>query len=251
MRKFLFGSLLAGLISLHTGFAQEADTVAIGRFEPLALRVGVSLNNILRTVARPNDTFYGFQADLVLGRYMLAAEYGSGELTRNSPPESIDIVNNPYNYAGQGSYFRIGPDVNLLVNQAKTSFRADEDVIFFGLRFARGQVTDKMTLQTRDDIVDENGNNNAFWPEQTIPAQNDNLRVIWFEMTAGMKVQLYQNIFLGYNLRFKFARNFFGNPALIPYEVPGYGFGQNNEQFRLDYYLFYRIPFRKQKRPPE
>jgi len=250
MQRFLFGSLLTGLISLNAGFAQDADTVAIGRFEPLALRVGVSLNNALRTIARPNDTFYGFQADLVLGRYMLVAEYGSGELIRSSPPESIDIVDNPYAYRGQGSYFRIGPDVNLLINQAKTSFRADADVIFFGLRFARGQVTDRMTLQTRDDILDMNGNNNAFWPEQTITAENDNLGVIWFEMTAGMKVQLYRNIFLGYNLRFKFARNFFGNPALIPYEVPGYGFGQNNEQFRFDYYLFYQIPFRKQKRQP-
>jgi hypothetical protein len=98
MRQLLFGSLLVGLISLNAGFAQDADTLAIGRFEPLALRVGVSLNNALRTIARPDDTFYGFQADLVLGRYMLAAEYGSGELTRNSPPESVDIVDNPYFY---------------------------------------------------------------------------------------------------------------------------------------------------------
>ncbi|MGD1890839.1 MAG: DUF6048 family protein [Cyclobacteriaceae bacterium] len=250
MRQFLFGNLLTGLISLNVVFAQDADTVVIGRFDPLALRVGFSLNNVLRTIARPNDTFYGFQADLVLGRYMLVAEYGSGELTRNNLPESVDIVNNPYSYQGQGSYFRIGPDVNLLINQAKTSFRADADGIFFGLRFARGQVTDRMTLQTRDDILDVDGNNNAFWPEQTITAQNDNLGVIWFEMTAGMKVQLYRNIFLGYNLRFKLARNFFGNPALIPYEVPGYGFGQSNEQFRFDYYLFYQIPFRKQERQP-
>lgn len=245
MRKFLFGSWLAGIISMSAGFAQEEDSLAIGRYEPLALRVGVSLNNALRTITRDNDTHYSFQADMVFGRYMLAAEYGIAEIIRNSPPASVNIVDNPYSYESQGSYFRIGPDVNLLINKAKTSFRADGDIIFFGLRFARAQVSDEMTLQTRDDILDQDGNNNAFWPSQTIIAQNDDRGVIWFEMTAGMKVQLYRNIFLGYNLRFKFARNFLGDPSLIPYEVPGYGFGESDEQFRFDYYLLYRIPFRK------
>ncbi|GEM_PF-945191 len=240
MLRFLFGSIVFSLLGITSVQAQADDSLnVVGKYEPLALRVGVSLNNLLRTAVRDNDTQYSFQADAVFGRYMLVAEYGRAELSRSS------VAENPFTYESQGSFFRFGPDVNLLVNQAKNSFRADGDVIFFGLRFARAQVTDEMTLQTRDDTEDINGNNNAFWPSQEITTQNSNRGVIWLEMTAGMKVQLYRNIFLGYNLRFKFARNFLGDTSLIPYEIPGFGLGENEESFRFDYYLIYQIPFRK------
>ncbi len=240
MLRFLFGSILVGLLSVNLAQAQVDDSLdVVGKYEPLALRVGVSVNNLLRTVVRNNDTQYSFQADAVFGRYMLVAEYGRAELQRSN------FAENPFTYQSQGSFFRFGPDVNLLVNQAKNSFRADGDIIFFGLRFARAQVTDAMTLQTRDDTEDIDGNNNAFWPSQEITTQNSNRGVIWLEMTAGMKVQLYRNIFLGYNLRFKFARNFAGEPSLIPYEIPGFGPGENEESFRFDYYLIYQIPFKK------
>ncbi|WKN41607.1 DUF6048 family protein [Tunicatimonas pelagia] len=243
MLRFLFGSILVSLLGITLVQAQEEDSLsAVGKYEPLALRVGVSVNNLLRSAIRENDTQYSFQADAVFGRYMLAAEYGRAELSRSS------VAENPFTYESEGSFFRVGPDVNLLVNQAKTSFRADGDIIFFGLRFARAQVTDKMTLQTRDDTIGPDENNNAFWPSQEITAENSNRGVIWLEMTAGMKVRLYRNIFLGYNLRFKFARNFLGNPSLIPYEIPGFGPGENEEAFRFDYYLIYQIPFKKKSR---
>ncbi len=247
MRKLLLSNVLAGILGLTLVNAQAVDSLdEVGKYEPLALHVGVSVNNIIRTVLRPDDTNYSFQADVVLGRYLMVAEYGWAELSRASDLESIDIAENPFQYSSRGSFFRIGPDVNLLTNQAKTSFRADEDIIFFGLRFARAQLSHDLTFVTRDDITDTNGNNNAFWPQQQLMAQNNSQAAIWFEMTAGMKVQLYRNIFLGYNLRFKFARNFLGgDPSLVPYEIPGYGFGSQDEQFRFDYYLFYRIPIKR------
>ena len=244
MGKLLFSSGLAWMIGISLLRAQAVDSLdAIDKYEPLALRVGVSINNAIQTLSRSDDTQYSFQADAVFGRYMLAAEYGTAEISRTNLTQQD--VTNPYRYASQGWFFRAGPDVNLLINQAKSSFRADADIIFFGLRFARAQVTDAMVLQTKDDVFSADGNNNGFWESQQLRVENNGLGVIWLEMTAGMKVQLYRNIFLGYNLRFKFGRSFSRNQSLIPYEVPGFGKGENGESFGFDYYLFYRIPFRK------
>nr|WKN38748.1 DUF6048 family protein [Tunicatimonas sp. TK19036] len=244
MRKLLLSSViiwLSGITLLHAQVVDSLDEV--GKYEPLALRVGVSLNNIIENLSRSNDTKYGFQADAVFGRYMLAAEYGKAEITRTTDPLGTNQI--PYQYSSQGWFFRVGPDVNLLVNQAKTSFRADTDIIFFGLRLGHARVTDAMTLQTQDDTFSSNGNNNGFWESQTITVQNKGLGVTWVEMTAGMKVQLYRNIFMGYNLRYKFGRTFNQKQSLIPYMVPGFGKGENKNSFGFDYYLFYRIPFRK------
>lgn len=225
-----------GIIAANAQVVDSLDEV--GKYEPLGVRVGVSMNNILRTLARTNDTHYSFQADAIFGRYMMVAEYGHAEIRRNNDQQ---VSQNLYQYASNGWFFRVGPEVNLLVNRAKTSFRADGDIIFFGLRFGRAQVTDAMILLTRDD----SGENNYFWEPQAITVRNNRLGVTWLEMTAGMKVQLYGNFFLGYNLRFKFGRNFTQDQSLIPYEVPGFGKGENRESFRFDYYLAYRIPFRR------
>ncbi|MEM9831647.1 MAG: DUF6048 family protein [Bacteroidota bacterium] len=243
MSRFLFGSILIGFLGIFPAQAQEVDS--LGKYEPLGLHLGVSLNNALRTVLRTSDTNYGFQAGAVLGRYLAVVEYGWVELSRTSVSDAVNIADNPFEYTSQGSFFRIGPDVNLLINQKRSNFRADGDIIFFGLRFARAQLSDALNFETQDAVTDPDGNNNAFWPAQEITIQNSDKVATWFEMTAGMKVQLYRNIFLGYNLRFKFARNLLNDPALIPYEIPGYGFGSRDEQFRFDYYLFYRIPFKK------
>ena len=200
-------------------------------FSPSVLRVGVSLNDLIRTLSNGQETRYSAQADLALDRYMLVVDYGQSEIALDDPTQSNG---SPYSFSSQGWFFRAGVDVNLLKDRVRDNYLADENVILFGLRFARAQIDETISFETEDSV----------WGTGRIDQTNSGLGIVWAEMTAGMKVSIFRNVYLGYNLRFKFFRNL-GETALVPYQIPGYGRGNRETIFGFDYYLFYRIPFRR------
>ena len=235
--------LLSGmwLLSLCDGYAQTPapeDTVTRREidYRPSALRIGVSINDLIRTVATTQDTRYSFQADLAFDRFMLVGEYGVAEASQQNNP-TFDVA--AFSYDSQGSFFRVGVDVNLLKDRQTGRYDAADDIILFGLRFARARIDDQLQFQSV----------NSLWGTTTITQQNEGLAATWVEMTAGVKVEVFKNIFLGYNLRFKFARSFSDDPTLIPYFIPGFGRSDREERFGFDYSIFYRIPLRRGRKP--
>ena len=244
-RYFVISLLLLGslwLLSVSKGYAQttaQEDTATLRQkrdYRPSALRVGVALNDLIRTVSNAQDTRYSLQADLAFGRFMLVGEYGVAETSQENNPEISDIP--AFSYASQGSFFRAGVDVNLLKDRERNTYDAADDVILFGLRFGRAQTDDQLQFETVDPV----------WGTITATQENNGLATTWIEMTSGVKVQIIKNVFLGYNLRFKFARSFSGSPSLIPYYIPGFGRSNREERFGFDYSIFYRIPLRRRGR---
>ena len=235
----LFLNLLVLLLLLGVGqtYAQAPEDSVQQRvrkdFTPSVLRVGVSLNDLIRALSNSQDTRYSVQADLALDRYMIVVDYGRSETTLENDPTRPS--SDPYSFSSQGSYFRAGVDVNLLKDRERDNYLADENIIFFGLRFARAQIDETISFETSDPV----------WGTGTIDQNNNGLGIVWAEMTAGVKVSVFRNIYLGYNLRFKFLRTFGEETALVPYQVPGFGRGNRETTFGFDYYLFYRIPFRR------
>ncbi len=233
----LLGSLC--LLSVGSGYAQTPvteDTATLRQkrdYRPSALRIGVTLNDLIRTVSNAQDTRYSGQADLAFGRFMVVGEYGIAETSQENNPEISDIP--AFTYESQGSYFRAGIDVNLLKDRERNTYDAADDIILFGLRFGRAQTDDQLQFETIDPV----------WGTVTATQQNEGLATTWVEMTSGVKVQVVKNIFLGYNLRFKFARSFSNSPSLIPYYIPGFGRSNREERFGFDYFIFYRIPLRR------
>ena len=196
---------------------------------PTALRIGLAANDLIRTVTNGQDTRYSGQLDFSFGRFMLVGEYGIAETSQqNNPDRSAP----PFTYESDGSFFRVGIDVNLLKDRETGRYDAADDILLFGLRYARAQIDDRLQYQSIDSL----------WGNTTIAQQNDGLAVSWVEMTAGVKVEIIKNIFLGYNLRFKFARSFSDEPELLPYYIPGFGRSDQEERFGFDYYVFYRFP---------
>ena len=205
-------------------------------YRPSALRIGVALSDIIRTVSNEQDTRYSGQVDVVFGRFMLVGEYGVAETSQENDPETSTSL--PFTYESQGSFFRAGVDVNLLKDRERDTYDAKDDVFFFGLRFGRAQTDDQLEFQTNDPV----------WGLTTATQENNGLVTTWVEMTTGVKVQIVRNIFLGYNLRFKFGRNFSDDPTLIPYYIPGFGRSDREDRFGFDYSIFYRIPLRRRGR---
>lgn len=232
------------LLVASDGYAQATeaeDTVTLRQrrdFRPSALRVGVTLNDLIRTVSNEQDTRYSVQADLAFGRFMLVGEYGIAETSQQNNPEISDVP--AFTYESQGAFFRAGIDVNLLKDRERSTYDAAADIILFGLRFGRAQTDDQLQFETIDPV----------WGTTMARQENNGLATTWIEMTSGVKVQVIKNVFLGYNLRFKFARGFSGTPSLIPYYIPGFGRSNREERFGFDYSIFYRIPLRHRGRRP-
>jgi len=242
--KYFFSLLLCGCTGLlcAQGTSQNtaADTVSRQKmrlsFLPTSLRIGPAVNTLIQTALDNNGTYYGLQADMPIGRFMLAMEYGHADLRRDSevgvPEASV------FSYRSSGDYYKLGLDANVLLDKANNSYDADDNVIFFGLRYALAIIDDQVSFQTPDNI----------WETSAISQSNENLGVTWAEFNAGIKVSIFRNVFIGYNLRYRFLRTFLDRSSLVPYRVPGFGASDDTsdrDNFGFDYYIYYRIPFRK------
>lgn len=240
--KYFFSILFCFCIGLlwaqEEQTPSEADTVDREKMEadflPTALRIGPAINSLIQTGIDNNGTYYGLQADLPIQRFMVSVEYGHADLTRQNeagvPEQEV------FSYSSSGDFYKLGIDANLLRDKQTGDFDARNDVIYFGLKYALSVIDDQVSFRTGDN----------FWETSSIDQRNENLRVYWIEMNAGMKVEIFRNVFLGYTMRYRFGQRYSNRSSLVPYRIPGFGKGEDETNFGFDYYIFYRIPFKKQ-----
>ena len=63
----------------------------------------------------------------------------------------------------------------------------------------------------------------------------------WLEINGGIRVEIFKNIFAGYNLRAKFMLNQNPFKELPPAYVAGYGKGEKATTFDLNFFLLYAL----------
>lgn len=199
--------------------AQPVDSVP-AVYIPTGIRVGVDAITTGKNYWQDNFTGFEYVADVDFYRYFLVAEVGKWGKTITAQ----DRV-----YENDGRYFRIGADVNFLVNDPS------RNVFFLGMRYARGNFSE--TLQHTET--------NPAWNDQIVVLTNNDIKSRWLELTGGLKVKIWEWLWLGYTGRFKFALKTSGEGQLIPYDVPGYGRTFNNSYWGFNYYLLMRLPVRK------
>ena len=234
LRYFLICKLLFLLALPYAAFSQQEKPATKRDFTPAALRIGVSVSDLLQPLIYDNlEKAYAFQADLAIDRFMLVADVGTARYARAWKPQ--DTLASLYQYGTEGNYFKIGIDVNFLKDKEANTLFAKDDVIFWGLRYAHSSFTASTTF----DLVDEFG----VWKE-TVVNSNDDLHAWWIEMVAGIKVEVLKNIFLGYTMQFRFLKRSSDDATLSPYDTPGFGSSNKKNTFGFDYYVFYRIPFK-------
>nr|WP_281168983.1 DUF6048 family protein [Fulvivirga imtechensis] len=228
----IFLQTLANILLLFvatSGFCQEAGELKIpidslkGKFVPTGIRIGAEAVNITRSFIGEDYKEYQFQADIDFYRYFFNVEYGILERTFTSE-------NGLYNV--EGSYLRIGPDINFLHRDP------DMSALFFGLRYGMATFSDKLNYSYRDKAFGDG----------TGQVANNDINAKWFEMVAGMKVKMWRMVWLGYTARFKFGVDTFENNELIPNIIPGFGRADETVVWGLNYYLIIRIPVRKEPR---
>ena len=203
---------------------------------PISLRFGVDLSRIIKTQATPD--FRGFEtvADLrIRENFFIAMELGNEEVTQQS--ERI-------NFTTQGTYYKLGFDLNMYEN-----WEGMDNHVLIGVRFASSSHSQNLNSYQLLDLT-------PFWqnPELVIDSgfstgSRESLNAFWLEFLVGFKVQIVQNVYLGLSLR---LNRLISDTIPENFEniyIPGFNKKTEDNKFGagFNYTLTYRIPFRFKK----
>lgn len=181
--KSIFNLALV-LISL-SAFAQEkkTDTVA-PRIERYGLRVGTDLYKIARSLY--DKDYKGFE---ITGDYRLTQKiYVAGEIgNENKTTDEPQL-----NFTTKGTYFKAGFDYNIYKNWLNM-----ENMITLGMRYGVSSFSQELNSYT---IY----NPHPYFDESdviTVSRKYTGLSAHWVEFVAGVKAEVFDNLFLGFTLR--------------------------------------------------
>lgn len=225
---FLFTISLIWLLGVETIKAQTAtDTVQYK--ERYGLRVGVDLSKPLQTLL--DNTYSGLE---LMGDYRIYKDY---YLAAELGNENMQITEGNLKVSDKGSYIKLGADYNAYENWAGM-----ENMIIIGLRY--GFSTFSQTLESYDIRTQRSyfGTNIIDTPEET-----KGLTASWIELLAGVKVELFQNLYLGANVQLKRMITQTTPSNIDNLAIPGFGKTNDFSQFGVgySYNISYLIPLYK------
>jgi hypothetical protein len=212
------------------------DSLIIEKKTPISLRFGLDLYRL--GMSQFNSDYQGFEgvADLRIKKdFYLAMEIGNEETTKES--EQV-------NFTTSGTYLKLGFDYNMYEN-----WLGMNNLIHLGLRFGssrHNQFLNSYTILDRD----------RFWPGAELPissgfatGERSNLNALWMEVVVGFKVQILNNIYLGFSLR---LNRLFSDKEPENFDnifIPGFNKKTVDNKFGagINYTLTYNIPFRFKK----
>lgn len=226
MSKFIFSFLIC--LSPCFLFAQESeDTVGTIKMNSgHQLRFSFDASKLLLNNLVENKTAYEGAIDYYLnGELYAVAEFGAG----NSNIDYPDLK-----YKTNNTFLRLGIDKSLFVRKKPQ----DWGLGFFGFRYGLGLIQRNEAQYTTNDGL--GGITSGIIP-------SDNFRAHWFELTGGMKVELFKGFFAGWTVRAKFLLNQRALGDLKPAYIAGYGPGEKATAFDYNFYLAYAIRWASKK----
>lgn len=187
---------------------------------PTGLRLGTDLISLAKTPLSDKFDGYEISADVDFYRYYLTLEYGSWEKTDLSTDQS---------YTSGGTYFRVGADVNLLLKDP------DKNMFFVGLRYGRSSFDEQLIYNLSDAVFGD------------ISEVKQNLGMVsgWGEITLGLRVKLWKELWMGYTTRLKLSPSIDDSGEFIVHDIPGYGLASKRNYWGFNYQLYWRFPIRK------
>ncbi|KAA6324738.1 hypothetical protein EZS27_025969 [termite gut metagenome] len=146
-------------------------------------------------------------------------------------------------YKSNAPYFRIGMNYN-------SRYRKNNESHWYaGIRYGTSGISyDVEQLSVKDPVWNEStGNNPALkddvWRE-SIPYNYTGLKgsMQWFELVAGVRVQIHKNFMMGWSVRMKYRTSVSTSEYGNLWYVPGFGiYGSSNTA--INYSLIYKLPF--------
>ena len=194
----------------------QVDTMRYG-----GIRVGVDVVPLVGYFLSPKQTGAAFTVDAEFrDGWFIVAEGGF----MNFKKTEVD-----YSYSNNGRYLKIGVNHNFIARKPNQN-----DIAFWGLRLATGSFT-----HAANPITIRSG----YWGDYVTSVGAEQIHPFWTEITAGIKVEMFKNFFLGWNVRGRFFLQL-PKESLAPFIVPGYGYAGKSFSIGFNYTLSYRIPYK-------
>jgi len=194
-------SLFVGNLSAQTAVSGDS-TIFRG------VRVEIDLLSPLMKAIGASKGFYyqGAAAVNLNEKYFPTVEIGYGGINNKLSVSGLT-------YSANALYYRVGFDYNVL--NSKKPLKEMNNIFTVGLRMGASSFTYNIgNVKITDD----------YWGgEQTLNFPSQKEFMIWWELLAGVRVEILNNVFMGWNVRMK---NTFGSPKqgeIYPYYVPGLG----------------------------
>ncbi|MBS1487656.1 MAG: hypothetical protein JST43_08705 [Bacteroidetes bacterium] len=219
--SFIFSVWCVGVV-----WAQDRKPIPLAEqsYKPTGIRVATDLISLGKTFAGPAFKGWEVNADMDLRNYYPTIDIGSWA-------KNVPITNG--SYANSGNYFRVGVDINLLGKDP------DKNMFFIGFRYGRSFFHENLTF------IDSSPN--LFLPV-TVHQTNAHVTGSWAELTTGLRVKVWKELWTGYTARIKFAPSEKNNSsAFAPYDMPGYGIVGRTPWWGFDYQIFWRFAWKKEK----
>ena len=197
------------------------------------IRFGFDVFKPIKSLSEGDNLNYEIVGDLqITDNLYLAAEYGL--IDRLIEDENI-------NFNSNGSFLRFGIDYNMFKNWVGM-----DNAIFLGLRYGSSNFSNKIesyNVRNSDAYFSNFVDNNY----QTI--DHSNLNGSWLEIVAGVKVETFNNVYLGFSLRLNKLLSTKKPENFDNLFIPGFNKVTDDNTFGsgFNYTLTYSIPLRKKK----
>ena len=223
--------LLVFLIPV-TIFSQEniVSTDSVNQKQKYGLRLGLDINKLVNSSINNNYDGFELNADYRIGNKLyIASEIG---LIENTEDEEY------INFTTKGTYIKSGIDYNMYTNWIDM-----QNMIFAGFRIGYSNFEQTINNYTIYDT------NNQIWGQSFIntPINNEDLSSLWVELIIGLKAEIFNNLFLGFNLEVKKMINSEIKNNIQNMYVPGFNKTFEGSSFGVGfgYKLSYLIPIVK------
>lgn len=168
---------------------------------------------------------YEFNTQIDFNRTLLAVDYGWGSILRKNPAKKpVKTISDNW-----GQYFRVGLSYNFIPNNK------DRNAAFLGLMYSRSSF--------REAIYGNLLDNKIYNANDTVAVDtSDKLHAQWLEIVAGVQVPIWQWVYIGCTVRYKFAKQVSLSETLIPFDIIGWGLHEEDDAWGVNYYIGIRVP---------
>ena len=228
MLKYYISIIL--LFHSYISLFSQTKTDSISFKNKFGLRVGVDLGKILNSAF--NDDYDGIEinADLrILKNIYISSEIGT---------EKKIITNDYISTESKGNYLKVGGDYNMYTN-----WLGMDNLIYAGFRIGFSNFSQTVNNYTIYDV------NNQIWGQTTSynPIINEDLNALWMELVIGIKTQVLNNLFLGFNVQLKNLISEKTNNNIDNVSIPGFNrtYDSSSLGSGFSYSISYLVPIIK------
>jgi hypothetical protein len=184
---------------------ESSDTIKTPLYNGFMIQADIAS---VVTSALSNGVTYSYEAGIQVDlkhKYYPVIELGFAGANKTTPENIGFITNAPFG--------KIGIDFNIL--KKKKDSKPTNNLFLMGVRLGMTNFNYKLTNVTITD--------NYWGGSEVVLAGTNTTSKIWWEIVAGVRVEVVKNIYMGWNVRIKNLLSQDAVGVVSPWYIPGFG----------------------------